>query len=210
MVSGLLLGALVTGIGWFAWQESSRSLEVLRAQCEAAYAVEEREAASASADIEKRDNKIKDILNQLLSDKNFLALSSFDREMVIDAVRSGNGPSIYKLNGAVDPERVTRILKAEGLMVTVPSENPYPQKINPSDWIPLEPVYDCGLQNPDFAPKGAIGQKINDELSRRDRGWNNTETAAVSIVLLLSAPRVWYFLLDRLAEISAAIRGVRS
>jgi len=166
----------------------------------------------------KRTEEIGQVLNQLLSDRDFLALNQHDREIVIDAIRSSSDPSFDKLNDAFAPELITKILKnlkARGLIVLYPPVPPgVAVKVNPSDFVPLTdlPEDDCNLEYSPASsrPISETGQKIYDELSRREERWDNAETLSVLIVLLLSAPRVWYFLLDRLAEISAAIRGTRS
>jgi len=96
----------------------------------------------------------------------------------------------------------------------VPSKNPpaAPDPLSDSDFVAVNAEYDCDIEYPSYSskPGSEIGQNLYDELSRREGRWDDAEILAVLIVLLLSAPRVWYFLLDRLAEISAAIRGTRS
>jgi len=92
MAGGLLLSTVVAGIGRFRWWESSRPLEALRAQCRAEALASAAESATARAAEGKRTDEIGQVLNQLLSDKDFLALNQHDREIVIDAIRSSSDP----------------------------------------------------------------------------------------------------------------------
>jgi hypothetical protein len=51
-----------------------------------------------------------------------------------------------------------------------------------------------------------IQHQAQDEAASREN-WDNATWWAVVIGVVLSVPRVWYFLLGRIAELSAAIRG---
>ena len=61
------------------------------------------------------------------------------------------------------------------------------------------------------ASKGLRGVKLEivEQFDAREEAWNTTWNGVWVLALLLSLPRAWYFLLDRIREIADSIRGHR-
>jgi len=51
--------------------------------------------------------------------------------------------------------------------------------------------------------------EIAEQFDAREEAWNTTWNGVWVLALLLSLPRAWYFLLDRIREIVDSIRGDR-
>jgi hypothetical protein len=49
--------------------------------------------------------------------------------------------------------------------------------------------------------------RIIAEADNRDGNWSNSKIGAFALVLICMLPRIWYFLLGRLAELATAVRG---
>lgn len=100
--------------------------------------------------------------------------------------------------------------------------------VDPRELVPIDPrefVPDKPLSDKDVTPEPLAGSKpICDpeelltvpnaddiemvrEFKSRNQAWDTTTWWAIIVGLVLLIPRVWYFLLGRIAELSAAIKG---
>jgi len=105
--------------------------------------------------------------------------------------------------GVAQLRNATRTLSA--LEAKCRSEHPKPSDV-PKGY---ELVCDSGALAKDVGLSG-IQAEIQKQFIARDDAWANIGFFALVVAVLFSIPRGWYFLVDRLAELSTAIRRGKS
>lgn len=81
------------------------------------------------------------------------------------------------------------------------------------DVVPIPPGATIGAEHYPAAKVQAwydemqrFADRIAAENNDRENDWSDSELEAIAIALVLALPRLWYFLLGRLAELASAVR----
>jgi hypothetical protein len=104
----------------------------------------------------------------------------------------------------------------QGRVSVVGSPDPKKLCALPSDdTTPVAVLHDDDFVPDDFVPDNGFNWPSGDDIraaiknvyQERQTGWDNISWWAFVVGLLSSIPRIWYFMLGRIVELSTAIRG---
>jgi hypothetical protein len=143
--------------------------------------------------------------------KPIFTSQGFKLPVDIDAIRKD--PDFIKASPEEKLARLKRIFTANDpdfAKATAAEQEAGLRKLFPEADEHLVPTCEaCDPETLDFFNCELVGIRleIQQEYRSSKKGWEDVEFWAVLVGVLFSVPRAWYFLLGRIAEISAAIRG---
>ncbi|MGD0290110.1 MAG: hypothetical protein ABSC63_10720 [Candidatus Binataceae bacterium] len=232
MVLGLLCAGVVLAVGRFEWWRAGGRLEALETTCKAqglpppppgvkfvpspppGFKVD-KPVMSLKGTAERSRPSENDILAAPLKDPDFGKLSPQDKVIAVQRILATRDKDFAKLSPADQLNASTKILQARGVDLPIPvgaTIDPLADAKRITDWDFVcdgEELHRLADEHPlsGIEPLSGIQDEIEQTFNRRQQNWENTSFWALILAVALSLPRVWYFLLGRIGELSAAIRG---
>jgi len=208
MLLGLLGSGAILGVGRIKYAWATHRLADLQSKClseSRPRIVEPLPMATATA---------QHALQEMFKDPDFLTSSPLDQLNATEKVWSSYDREFAKLDKASKHFAAKKmldsyVLRKEHLPALPPGfeSDPVPEGYVYSPIVSCDPSELSDRKG----SKGLQGVQLEiaDQFDAREEAWNTTWNGVWVLALLLSLPRAWYFLLDRIREIADSIRGDR-